>query len=1097
VGDGGGRAETLTVLFTDLVDSTALRSELGEEPFDRVRHDHDALVTGAIDLGGGRVVKSTGDGVMAAFNGAADAVGAAVAVQQAIHAYNARVADVRLAVRIGLSVGDVTIEDDGDCFGLPVVEAQRLEAAAAPGQILSSSLVRELARGRGDHRFAPMGLLELKGLNEAVATDEVQWEPLALDHGYAPTMPPLLRTVNAFEFAGRTRELAVLVDAWKASLDGPGHLVLLAGEPGIGKTRLVTELAGRVLDQGGLVLAGRCDEDLSAPYGPVAAALTTWAAAVGAGADLGEWPGELVRMAPELADSLGLAGADGDGSADPSLLIRAVRSWLAATAAATPTLLVFDDLHWADAGTLLVVRSLFDRAPLPHLLVVGTYRDTDLDRRHPLAATLADLRRHDHVTRVSVEGLDEHGVAEFMQRAAGFELDTDKAPALARAVWEETAGNPFFVGEVLRHLAETGAIVERDGVWTTELDPSEVGIPEGIREVVGRRLSRLSGPTEQVLSAAAVIGLEVDVDVLVRVLGSSDDDVLDALEGAEQAALMQEVTAGRWRFAHGIVRETLLDELSSSRRVRQHRKVAAAIEELAGADLDGAANQLAYHWGEAAAGGVDVDKAFAWGIRAGDLAVAKPAVDDAIRWYEHALGLLDPDDPMPELECAGQIRLARAQALLAHRHPPARYRAAELALQLGDHEQLTDALVVTGATGYTQNEALADRTLIAQLEAALEVVGADEPSLRARLVAALALELQSLGEGGRRTALVAEALALAQAAGTVEARLAAEIATFFSLPWRQHSRASMQQHLEDLLELQSQLLREGDDYRVASLVQMVWWYGICLDRPDVATAAEQLERDLVDRRPTPMLERTATSRTVMRELIAGDITAVGAHLRRLEQMSGDDDGGTQVQRYCTALEVGLAEATIEPLERALAAGASRKMVEAMLALAWAEIGEVDRASSLLDAAVAEGPDSIPDDTLASVTIGMWLEVCVLLGRADLADAMQVWADSLPDVAIVTGVMYLGSPYRSRAGLAHLRGDDSIAADLYARAVAANESMGAVSLVAATKLDWASMLVDSGDLDGARALVDAALADLGDRPLVRRRQQADAVLARLS
>ena len=145
-------------------------------------------------------------------------------------------------------------------------------------------------------------------------------------------------------------------------------------------------------------------------------------------------------------------------------------------------------------------------------------------------------------------------------------------------MWEETSGNPFFVGEILRHLAETGAIVERDGTWTTDLDPSEFGIPEGIREVVGRRLTRLGEDTERVLSAAAVVGLDFDVAIVADALGADVDDVIDALELAERAALVNEVTAERWRFSHAIVRETLLDELSSSRRVRQHRKVAAAIE---------------------------------------------------------------------------------------------------------------------------------------------------------------------------------------------------------------------------------------------------------------------------------------------------------------------------------------------------------------------------------------------------------------------------------------------------------------------------------------------------------------------------------------
>ena len=188
--------------------------------------------------------------------------------------------------------------------------------------------------------------------------------------------------------------------------------------------------------------------------------------------------------------------------------------------------------------------------------------------------------------------------------------------------------------------------------------------------------------------------------------------MIDALELAGRAALVNEVTAERWRFSHAIVRETLLDELSSSRRVRQHRKVAAAIETRASSDLDVVANQLAYHWGEAAAGGVDLPKALEWGIRAGDLAFAKSAVEDAIRWYEHSLGLLDPDDPSPAEQCAVLVRLARAKALTGDEYHDTMLEAAALAYTLGDHEQLTAALVVTGRSGYSQDAGLATPELI-------------------------------------------------------------------------------------------------------------------------------------------------------------------------------------------------------------------------------------------------------------------------------------------------------------------------------------------------------------------------------------------------
>ena len=326
-------------------------------------------------------------------------------------------------------------------------------------------------------------------------------------------------------------------------------------------------------------------------------------------------------------------------------------------------LLVLDDLHWADAATLVLVRSLFDRSPPERLLVVGTYRDTDLDRRHPLSGVLADLRRHEHVTRLAVAGLDEQGVVEFLSLAAAYELD-EPGRALARAVWEETSGNPFFVGEVLRHLAESGAIVERDGAWTSDLNPADVGIPEGIREVVGRRLTRLGPEVERILSTAAVVGLEFGVGLVATVLGDDADDVLDGLEDAGRAALVDEVTADRWRFAHAIVRETLLSELSSTRRVRQHRRVAVALETAHADDLDGVANQLAHHWGEAAVGGADVSTVVGWAVRAGDLAVAKAAMADAARWYEQALGLVDPDEPEDGALCAVLVELARVQAQL-------------------------------------------------------------------------------------------------------------------------------------------------------------------------------------------------------------------------------------------------------------------------------------------------------------------------------------------------------------------------------------------------------------------------------------------------
>jgi class 3 adenylate cyclase/tetratricopeptide (TPR) repeat protein len=1095
--DGGtpvSRVETLTVLFTDLVGSTELRQQLGEEAADLLRYAHDALVTSAIASAGGTVVKSTGDGVMATFAGAADAVSAAVGVQQAIHQHNRGAEQARLAVRIGISAGDVTIEADGDCFGLPVVEAQRLEGAAAADQILCSSLVRALARGRGAHQFNSIGELPLKGLAEPVLVDEVLWEPLTPSTTETSrSRPPLLNTGSAFAFAGRDREFAALVDAWKSSRDGDGQLVLVSGEPGIGKTRLVAEFAAAALDDGGLVLAGRSDEDMTTPYGPIIDALTWWADGATKPLDLGDWPADVVRLAPELARAAAVEPPAGD--ADAALVTRALRSWLEHTTTDTPTLVVLDDLHWADAATLLVVRSLFDRAPVPQLLVVGTYRDTDLDRRHPLAATLADLRRHEHVTRLGIGGLDEEGVLEFISAAAGYDLDA-AGRALAAGVYAETSGNPFFVGEILRHLAETGAIVQRDGTWTTDLAPGDFGIPEGIREVVGRRLSRLGDDTERVLSTAAIVGLEFDMRVVAGALGLDVDDAIDTLEHAGRAALVDEVTAERWRFAHAIVRETLLDELSSSRRVRQHRKVAAAIEANRAPNLDAVATQIAYHWSEAAAGGVDLDRALHWGTRAGDLALEAAAVDDAIHWYEHTLGLLDPDTPMLAAECGILVKLARAQALVGGKdYQTAMLKAAALAQQLGDHEQLTAALVISPHAGFSQNAEQASPLVIEALERAVAVVGTDEPSRRAQLLAALALELQFMGEGIRRAELCAEAFELATASADINAKFAALVAVFFSYPYRLFDRDMAVDYDATWRALLPALMQSGDDYQVAISLNCLWFFGISLRNRDVIAEVEAISRETVERRPTLFMRRTWLARAVLGATIRGDLEAASEQLAELETIN-PDLGGSQVLQFTLALEGGYAAAAIPVVEQAVAQQPQRWFVEAILLTAIIEAGDTDRANTMVDRYMDAGLEALPDDTLYYVTIGMIVGAGIALRRVDRATDLARWLNALADdVTVMSGPMYLGSVHRYRGGVAHLSGDDDVAVEHFRTAIEFESRLGAVPMLAAARLEWADMLLDRGDLDGAAELAEQALSDIGELPLVRQRRRAELVLAR--
>jgi class 3 adenylate cyclase len=589
----------VTVLFTDLVGSTELLSSLGEAAFDALRRVHFGALRDAIDHHGGEEIKTLGDGMLTVFGSAADAVNCAVAMQQAVDRRIPRGA-APLAIRIGLALGDVTFEEN-DVFGIPVVEAARLVAAARAGQILVTALVRAVGGGRSGATFTDLGPLSLKGLPEPVPTCEVAWEPHAEP---ALPLPALLTDVGPI-FVGRDGDLQRLAQLWKEAAAGERRVALLAGEPGVGKTRLAAELAGRAHAEGAALLAGRCDEDLGVPYQPFVEALRHFVDHTPAdqlSGRVGRYGGELVRLVPELAEVL--PGVPPPLRSDPETeryrLFDAVAGWLVALSAEQPVLLVIDDLQWAAKPTLLLFRHVARSAEPMQLLIVGTYRDTELGHDHPLVEVLADLRRQSGVERFSLQGLDEPGVVAYVEHAAGRALG-DEELLLARTIHEETEGNPFFVREVLRHLAETGAVEQREEGWATRLPVEELGIPEGVREVVGRRLARLSDAALPVLRMAAVAGAEFEVPVLRAAGDLDEEDVIAALEEAGAARLVIETPGGRYRFSHALVRHTLYDGLSTARRPVLHRRVAEAIEAAHAGRLDDYLPALALHYSRACA----------------------------------------------------------------------------------------------------------------------------------------------------------------------------------------------------------------------------------------------------------------------------------------------------------------------------------------------------------------------------------------------------------------------------------------------------------------------------------------------------------------
>ncbi|MBI4604134.1 MAG: protein kinase [Planctomycetes bacterium] len=465
--------------------------------------------------------------------------------------------------------------------------------------------------------------------------------------GAREALPPVapLDCGSQGSFVGRQEEVSVLKAALERALSGKGTVAFLAGEPGIGKTRLAQELARHARLRGARVLIGRAIEGEGAPsYLPFVEALDTAVAELKT-AQLRELLGEataiVMRLLPQIVGRLSDLGPQPEPQPESQryLLFQGVASLLKGRAAESGLLLVLEDLHWADRPSLQLLQHVARQVQDSRVLVLATYRDLEVDSRHPLSEVLVNLRREHLSERILLRGLPSGDVRALIA-ALG---ERDVPEAFAAAVHRETEGNPFFIEEVVKHLIDERRLRRDSGAPPSEtLTLEQLGLPQGVREAIDRRLSRLGEPAQRLLSIASAMTGGIPWDLLAAVCGESEERLLDTLDEVLAAQVLRErrgTARGTYELTHALFRQALYDKLSTPRRARLHRQLGEGIERVFAADLEPHLAELAHHFYQAGPGG-EAEKAVDYATRAGDRAARLLAHEEAARHYGRAIEAL-------------------------------------------------------------------------------------------------------------------------------------------------------------------------------------------------------------------------------------------------------------------------------------------------------------------------------------------------------------------------------------------------------------------------------------------------------------------------
>jgi DNA-binding SARP family transcriptional activator len=873
---------------------------------------------------------------------------------------------------------------------------------------------------------------------------------------------------------GRRHELDLLLGRVEGALANRGGTILIAGEAGIGKSRLLEELASRARESGMRVLRGRCWEAGGAPaYWPWVEALRGYVSARDPAAlrdELGPRAAELATILPELrspgGDERPLPPQDADAAR--FRLFDALASFLTETAADEPLMVVLDDLHAADEPSLSLLHFLAGRISSARLVVVGAYRDTELGPDTALAATLAELAREGSAGQLTLRGLTEAEVGSLIESRAGARAPERSVAAIHRG----TEGNPLFVSEVARLLSSEGQL-DLAGAGDAALP-----IPPSVREVIGRRLRLLSNDCRETLALASVLGREFEFGPLAQVSERTDEELLDSLEEALGALVIAEVPGApdRFRFAHVLIRDTLYRELVGPRRVRFHRDVGEALETLYADDPDPHLAELAHHF--AAAGtAADPAKAVEYARRAGDRAIRLLAYEEAVRLYAVALEALGPEGAeTAPTRCELLLELGSAQARAGTEDDAkASYlRAAKLAMSAGLPELMARAAVGYGGR-FLWPRAVTDERLVPLLEDALDAIDDSDTVLRVQLLSRLAGAIRGEPSRERRERISNQAVEAAR-------RIGDPAVVAYALDGRGTALLGPDdgaRTLTDAEELISLAESIGDGERLFGGHDLKFWTSWTVgDLDGRAAGLASLTRVAEELKQPSQLWNAAAAQAAV-ALAEGSFSEAEELIDRAAMLgegaqSWNADTSQRYQLMLLRSELG----RLDELERSAVGPASAHPSplahQCVTAYVDARVGRAEQAKAVLEQ--LRGRDLSRWHVDEEWLFGLFLlaDAGVRVGDAD--SAAQLYDLLLPYGslnAVAIAECGLDSISRALGALASMLGRFDLAERHFAEALRMNESMAAAPGVAHVEHEHARMLVARGGEGDSEAALELA------------------------